>query len=524
MTTTIIGGRGDPALVQQRIAQLRAELESRGQTHFDKGKLRERMARLIGGVAVIKVGAPTETELRERRHRVEDAVQATRAARTEGILPGGGVALLNAQAAIDVTGLEPDEATGAEIVRRALEEPLRWIAGNAGFEPSVVVDRVRGLPPGEGLDAGTRRLLRPGRGRRDRPDDGDPRGARARGVDREDRAHGGVHRLGPRRDDAPDATRRRDAASRSADGASTSSTSRTSASSSPASATRRTSAIMIQHEHLHRYLFALGYCVGRRVVDVACGEGYGAAFLGEVRRGGRRGRLLGRGDRARDEGVRVARTSSSTPPTPRSIPSRTAHADVVVSFETIEHLEDQRGVPRRGRPDPAARRAAHPLDARPRGLRTAAEANPFHVRELDRAELTALLEAPLQLVRRRRPALGRGLVDRLSRRPVESPAGRVVLRPRRREQLPRLGRASGARLPDRARDERRAARGRPEHALRLALPAPAPRARLKELERDRAARVARSSSPTYARGAGARGPRREPLACASPCSPRSSRG
>ena len=126
---------------------------------------------------MIKVGAPTETELRERRHRVEDAVQATRAARTEGILPGGGVALLNAQAAIDVTGLEPDEATGAEIVRRALEEPLRLIAGNAGLEPSVVVDRVRALQPGEGLDAGTGVVLRPGRGRRDRPDDGHPRGA-----------------------------------------------------------------------------------------------------------------------------------------------------------------------------------------------------------------------------------------------------------------------------------------------------------------------------------------------------------
>jgi chaperonin GroEL len=153
MTTTIVGGRGDWTSIQQRVAQIRDELETRGMTHFDKGKLRERMARLVGGVAVIKVGAPTETELRERRHRVEDAVQATRAARTEGILPGGGVALVDAQAAIDVTGLEPDEATGAVIVRRALEEPLRWIAGNAGFEPSVVVDRVRALPAGEGLDA-----------------------------------------------------------------------------------------------------------------------------------------------------------------------------------------------------------------------------------------------------------------------------------------------------------------------------------------------------------------------------------
>ena len=114
------------------------------------------MARLVGGVAVIKVGAPTETELRERRHRVEDAVQATRAARTEGILPGGGVALLHAQAAIDAAGLEPDEATGAEIVRRALEEPLRQIAANAGFEPSRSSSTAcAALGPREGLDAAT---------------------------------------------------------------------------------------------------------------------------------------------------------------------------------------------------------------------------------------------------------------------------------------------------------------------------------------------------------------------------------
>ena len=159
------------------------------------------MARLVGGVAVIRVGGATETELRERRHRVEDAVQATRAARTEGILPGGGVALLNAQAAIDVAGLAPDEATGAEIVRRALEEPLRQIAGNAGFEPSVVVAPVRALGPGEGLDAGTGVVLRPVRGRRDRPDDGHARGARARCVDREDGADGRVHRLRPAGDD-----------------------------------------------------------------------------------------------------------------------------------------------------------------------------------------------------------------------------------------------------------------------------------------------------------------------------------
>jgi len=153
LNTTITGGAGSEEAIEQRIRQIRAEMDVRGQSHFDLGKLRERLANLIGGIAVIKVGGATEIEARERRHRVEDAVQATRAARTEGILPGGGVALLNAQAAIDPTGLEPDEATGAGIVRRALEEPLRQIATNAGAEPSVVVSRVRAMRAGEGWDA-----------------------------------------------------------------------------------------------------------------------------------------------------------------------------------------------------------------------------------------------------------------------------------------------------------------------------------------------------------------------------------
>jgi chaperonin GroEL len=156
-TTTIVGGRGDREAIDRRLRQLRSELERRGTTHFDKGKIRERMARLVGGVAVIKVGGHTETELRERRHRVEDAVQATRAARTEGILPGGGVALVRARAAIDVAGLTPDEATGARIVRRALEEPARQIATNAGLEPADVIARIRELGPGEGLDVATGR-------------------------------------------------------------------------------------------------------------------------------------------------------------------------------------------------------------------------------------------------------------------------------------------------------------------------------------------------------------------------------
>src|SRR6201999_4291669 len=122
-------------------------------TQFDKGKLAERMARLVGGVAVIKVGAATETEMHERRHRVEDAVEAAGAARTEGIVAGGGAALLHARGAIDASGHEPDVVTGAEIVRRALEEPLRQIARNAGIEPSTAVATVASMDVRFGLDA-----------------------------------------------------------------------------------------------------------------------------------------------------------------------------------------------------------------------------------------------------------------------------------------------------------------------------------------------------------------------------------
>ncbi len=153
--TTIIEGQGPPAGIELRIQQLRDEMNERGTTHFDKGKLGERLARLVGGIAVLKVGAATETEQRERRHRVEDAVQAARAARTEGILAGGGSALLHARDAIDASGRDPDVVTGAEIVRRALEEPLRQIARNAGIEPSTAVATVGALGPREGLDAAT---------------------------------------------------------------------------------------------------------------------------------------------------------------------------------------------------------------------------------------------------------------------------------------------------------------------------------------------------------------------------------
>jgi len=152
-TTTIIDGAGEKSQIEGRINQIRSEIETTD-SDFDREKLQERLAKLAGGVAVVKVGAATETEMKEKKHRVEDALQATRAALEEGIVPGGGVALLNAQEAIDPGGLsDADERTGAEIIRRALEEPMRQIAGNSGFEGSVVVNTVRSMKPGEGLNA-----------------------------------------------------------------------------------------------------------------------------------------------------------------------------------------------------------------------------------------------------------------------------------------------------------------------------------------------------------------------------------
>jgi chaperonin GroEL len=153
-TTTIIDGAGEPEEIKARIKQIKAEIETTD-SDFDREKLQERLAKLAGGVAVVKVGAATETEMKEKKHRVEDALQATRAALEEGIVPGGGVVLINAIPALDGLGLEGDEATGANIVRRALEEPLRQLADNAGLEGSVVVGKVKELEPGWGLDVDT---------------------------------------------------------------------------------------------------------------------------------------------------------------------------------------------------------------------------------------------------------------------------------------------------------------------------------------------------------------------------------
>src|SRR5881409_837646 len=153
-TSTIVDGAGDTEAIKGRINQIKTEIENTD-SDFDREKLQERLAKLSGGVAVVKVGAATETEMKEKKHRVEDALQATRAALEEGIVPGGGVALLNSQDAIDSKELDADEATGAEIIRRSLEEPIRQIAENSGLEGSVVVEKIRGLKPGEGLDADT---------------------------------------------------------------------------------------------------------------------------------------------------------------------------------------------------------------------------------------------------------------------------------------------------------------------------------------------------------------------------------
>jgi len=154
--TTVVEGAGSRETIEARMAEIRGEIE-RTDSDWDREKLQERLAKLSGGVCVIRVGAATEVELKERKHRIEDAVSATRAAVEEGIVAGGGTALLHAVSALDALQLSGDEATGMTVVRRAAAEPLRWIAQNAGHEGYVVVSRVRDMQPGEGLDADTGR-------------------------------------------------------------------------------------------------------------------------------------------------------------------------------------------------------------------------------------------------------------------------------------------------------------------------------------------------------------------------------
>ena len=159
--TTIVEGAGDADAIAGRVNQIRAEIEN-SDSDYDREKLQERLAKLAGGVAVIKAGAATEVELKERKHRIEDAVRNAKAAVEEGIVAGGGVALLQAtDAAFDKLDLTGDEATGANIVRVAAEAPLKQIAINAGLEGGVVAEKVRNLTSGHGLERGDRRVRRP---------------------------------------------------------------------------------------------------------------------------------------------------------------------------------------------------------------------------------------------------------------------------------------------------------------------------------------------------------------------------
>jgi len=150
--TTIVEGKGADDAIKGRLKQIKAQMEETT-SDFDREKLQERQAKLAGGVAVIKVGAATEVELKEKKHRVEDALSATRAAVEEGILPGGGVALINALPVLDKLEVGGDEATGVDIVRKAVVEPVRWIAANAGQDGAVIMDKVQQSPPGVGFDA-----------------------------------------------------------------------------------------------------------------------------------------------------------------------------------------------------------------------------------------------------------------------------------------------------------------------------------------------------------------------------------
>ncbi|MFH0898380.1 MAG: chaperonin GroEL [bacterium] len=151
---TIVDGKGDAQEIKARVAQIKAEIDS-STSDYDKEKLQERLAKISGGVAVIKIGAATETEMKEKKDRVDDALHATRAAVEEGIVPGGGLALLRTQKSLEKLKLEADEAIGVNIIKRALEEPIRIIVANAGFEPSVIVEKVKTTKQNEGLDART---------------------------------------------------------------------------------------------------------------------------------------------------------------------------------------------------------------------------------------------------------------------------------------------------------------------------------------------------------------------------------
>ena len=181
-TTTIIEGAGTTEAIQGRLKQIRMQIENTS-SDYDREKLQERLAKLVGGVAIIKVGAATETEMKEKKARVEDAMHATKAAVEEGIVAGGGVALLRAAATLGSLQLEGDERVGVRIIVRAIEEPMRWIATNAGHEGAIVVERVKTLEGQRGLQRADRDLRRPRQGGRDRSGQGGPVRVAERRVD-----------------------------------------------------------------------------------------------------------------------------------------------------------------------------------------------------------------------------------------------------------------------------------------------------------------------------------------------------
>ncbi len=207
--TTIVDGAGSQKSIEGRIKQLRAQIEETT-SDYDREKLQERLAKLAGGVAVIKVGAATETEMKEKKARVEDALHATRAAVEEGIVPGGGVALLRAAKALVDLKFAGDEQIGVNIVRRACEEPLRQIVQNSGTEGAIVVDTVRtNSNPNYGYNAATRQVRGSGAIGRDRSDEGDSHGATERVVDRfADADHRSDDRRDPGEEGGTDARRR----------------------------------------------------------------------------------------------------------------------------------------------------------------------------------------------------------------------------------------------------------------------------------------------------------------------------
>ena len=191
--TVIVDGAGDIEQIKGRINQIKAEIENTD-SDFDREKLQERLAKLAGGVAVIKVGAATETEIKEKKHRVEDALSATRAALEEGIIPGGGVALVLAIPAVLAVVVDGDERTGVTIIARALEEPLRQLSNNAGLEGSVVVNEVRVRRQRHRPERRHGRVRRPGQGGHHRPGHGHPFGTAERGLDRQEHPDDRGHR------------------------------------------------------------------------------------------------------------------------------------------------------------------------------------------------------------------------------------------------------------------------------------------------------------------------------------------